>query len=92
MSESDEDCEEELDDLYDSLVQMEYDDIINQKKEEYQRKKQAIAIDNFCYAFAPIPEKKKSNCLKKDEMRQLVRKLRSNYRDNKVIDRSRPTF
>jgi len=60
--------------------------------EEYRKKKQAIKVDNHRYTFAPIPEKKKADCMEKDNMRRLIRKLRYNYRDNKVIDRTKPTF
>jgi hypothetical protein len=37
-SESDED-EGDIDEMYDSLIQMEYDDIIEQQMEEYRKKK-----------------------------------------------------
>jgi hypothetical protein len=41
------------------------------------------------YAFAPIPEKKKIDCLQKKDIKKLVKKLRNNYRNNKFIDQSK---
>ena len=93
LSDSDSEGDEEvIEELCDSLVQLEYDELMKKQKEKYNERVDKIQEEKIRYTFAPIPEKKKSDCIEKRDMKDLVKKLRANYKNNKFVDKKKSTL
>ena len=88
-SESEGDNETASDPDDELTIQQHYDEIIKKHIADFKLKKKQIEAHSIRYTYKPIPEEEKTDCLPKTDMKKLLKKLRTNYRNNNFIDQSK---